>query len=193
MTDHILLICIIALAATFGLSAAFCAALLPFLRRLKVGQPIREEGPKEHLKKAGTPTMGGISFILAIAVSGLVCAIVLKETGLPVGSIGLHFHSDLAEKDDECELGYWLGKPYWGHGIMPEACTLLLKRAFEDLNVSKVWCGYYQGNEKSKRVQEKLGFKYNRTDENVKVKLLNEVRTNVVNLMTKEDWEQLNN
>jgi RimJ/RimL family protein N-acetyltransferase len=75
---------------------------------------------------------------------------------------------------------------------MPEACTLLLKRAFEDLNVSKVWCGYYQGNEKSKRVQEKLGFKYNRTDENVKVSLLNEVRTNVVNLMTKEDWEQLN-
>ena len=35
-------------------------------------------------------------------------AIVLKETGLPIGSIGLH-HNDLAEKDDEAELGYWLG------------------------------------------------------------------------------------
>jgi RimJ/RimL family protein N-acetyltransferase len=75
---------------------------------------------------------------------------------------------------------------------LPEACKFLLKRAFEDLNVSKVWCGYFKGNEKSKRVQEKLGFKYNRTDENVKVSLLNEVRTNVVNLMTKEDWKQLN-
>ena len=37
-------------------------------------------------------------------------AIVLKETGLPIGSIGLH-HNDLAEKDDEAELGYWLGVP----------------------------------------------------------------------------------
>jgi RimJ/RimL family protein N-acetyltransferase len=115
-------------------------------------------------------------------------AICLKESGEPIGTADLMFHY---ENKDECELGYWLGKPYWGQGIMPEACTLLLKRAFEDLNVSKVWCGYYQGNEKSKRVQEKLGFKYNRTDENVKVSLLNEVRTNVVNLLTKEEWEQL--
>lgn len=83
------------------------------------------------------------------------------------------------------------GKALLGQGIMPEACTLLLKRAFEDLNASKVWCGYFKGNEKSKRVQEKLGFKYNRTDENVKVPLLNEVRTNVVNLMTKEEWIHL--
>ena len=38
-------------------------------------------------------------------------AIVLRETGLPVGSIGLH-HNDLAERDDEAELGYWIGVPY---------------------------------------------------------------------------------
>ena len=37
--------------------------------------------------------------------------IVLRETGLPVGSIGLH-HNDLAERDDEAELGYWIGVPY---------------------------------------------------------------------------------
>lgn len=117
-------------------------------------------------------------------------AICLKETGEPIGTADLMFHY---EDKDECELGYWLGKPYWGQGIMPEACTLLLKRAFEDLNVSKVWCGYFEGNEKSKRVQEKLGFKYNRTDENVKVPLLDEIRTNVVNRMTKEEWEQINN
>ena len=38
-------------------------------------------------------------------------AIVLKKTGLPIGSIGLH-HNDLASKDDEAELGYWIGGPY---------------------------------------------------------------------------------
>ena len=88
--------------------------------------------------------------------------IVLKETGLPIGSIGLHFHSDLAEKDGECELGYWLGVPYWGRGIVPEAAREMLWHAFEELNLERVWCGYYDGNTKSKRVQEKLGFKYHR-------------------------------
>ena len=75
-------------------------------------------------------------------------AIVLKETGLPVGSIGLH-HNDLAGKDDEAELGYWLGVPYWGHGLVPEASRELLRHAFEDLRLARVWCGYYDGNEKS--------------------------------------------
>ena len=59
-------------------------------------------------------------------------AIVLKETGLPVGSIGLH-RNDLATGDDEAELGYWLGKPYWGQGIVPEAARELLRHALEDL------------------------------------------------------------
>ena len=114
-------------------------------------------------------------------------AIVLKETGLPVGSIGFH-HNDLASEDDETELGYWLGVPYWGRGIVPEAAREMLRRAFEDLGLSRVWCGYYDGNEKSKRVQQKLGFKYQRTTENVPVPQLDEVRKGHVSLLTKEDW-----
>ena len=114
-------------------------------------------------------------------------AIVLKETGLPIGSIGLH-HNDLAEKDDEAELGYWLGVPYWGRGIVPEAARELLRYAFEDLKLKRVWCGYYEGNEKSKRVQEKLGFKFQWTTENVPVPQIGETRKGYVNLMTREDW-----
>ena len=117
-------------------------------------------------------------------------AIVLKETGLPVGSIGLH-HNDLAEKDDEAELGYWLGVPYWGRGIVPEAARELLRHAFEDLMLKRVWCGYYEGNEKSKRVQEKLGFKYQKKNENVDVPLMKEKRAEHVNLMTREDWSEM--
>ncbi len=114
-------------------------------------------------------------------------AIVLKETGLPVGSIGFH-NNDLACKDDETELGYWLGSPYWGQGIVPEAAREMLRHAFEDLGLARVWCGYYDGNEKSKRVQQKLGFKYQWTSENVPVPQLNEVRVGHVSLLTKEDW-----
>ncbi|MBS4189128.1 phospho-N-acetylmuramoyl-pentapeptide-transferase [Bacillus sp. FJAT-49705] len=45
---------------------------IPFLRRLKFGQSIREEGPKSHLKKSGTPTMGGIMILLSITITTLI-------------------------------------------------------------------------------------------------------------------------
>ena len=117
-------------------------------------------------------------------------AIVLKETGLPIGSIGLH-NNDLAQADDEAELGYWLGVPYWGNGLVPEAARELIRHAFVDLKLNRIWCGYYEGNEKSRRVQEKLGFKYQRASENLPVPAFNETRRGHVNLLTKEDWESV--
>ena len=117
-------------------------------------------------------------------------AVCLKETGKPIGSIGLH-RNDLAEKDDEYELGYWIGKPFWGQGLIPEASREILRYAFEDLEMSRIWCGYYDGNEKSHKVQIKLGFEYQRRTEGIEVKLLNEVRTGHSNLMTKERWQRV--
>lgn len=117
-------------------------------------------------------------------------AVCLKETGKPIGSIGLH-RNDLAEKDDEYELGYWIGKPFWGQGLIPEASREILRYAFEDLEMSRIWCGYYDGNEKSHKVQIKLGFEYQRRTEGIEVKLLNEVRTGHSNLMTKERWKRV--
>ena len=117
-------------------------------------------------------------------------AVCLKETGKPIGSIGLH-RNDLAEKDDEYELGYWIGKPFWGQGLIPEASREILRYAFEDLEMSRIWCGYYDGNEKSHKVQIKLGFEYQRRTEGIEVKLLNEARTGHSNLMTKERWQRV--
>ena len=115
-------------------------------------------------------------------------AIVLKETGLPVGSVGLH-HNDLAEKDDEAELGYWLGVPYWGRGIVPEAAKELLRHTFQDIHLERVWCAYYDGNTKSERVQEKLGFQHQWTNDNVPVPQMGEIRKGHVNLLTKTQWQ----
>lgn len=117
-------------------------------------------------------------------------AICFKEDGKAIGAIELKLngHTDMTEKDDECELGYWLGKPFWGQGLMPEAAREILRHAFEDIGMSKVWCGYYEGNTKSKRVQEKVGFKHQWTTEGVDVLLMHEKRTGHVNAMTKEVW-----
>jgi len=55
----------------FVVSIIFCPTIIPFLMRLKFGQYVRDDGPKEHLKKAGTPTMGGIVIILSFVVPTL--------------------------------------------------------------------------------------------------------------------------
>ena len=53
----------------------------------------------------------------------LADAICLKTDNRAIGAIELKLndHSDMTDRDDECELGYWLGMPFWGQGIMPEA------------------------------------------------------------------------
>ena len=56
---------IFAILAAFVISAALCPVIIPFLRRLKFGQQVREDGPQAHLKKSGTPTMGGIVFLIS--------------------------------------------------------------------------------------------------------------------------------
>lgn len=60
------------LIISFAVTAVFMPFLIPFLRKLKFGQSILEEGPSWHAKKQGTPTMGGIGMIVAFACSGII-------------------------------------------------------------------------------------------------------------------------
>lgn len=126
--------------------------------------------------------------------NGAECyAVCEKGNGKAIGAIELKLngHTDMTERDDECELGYWLGKPFWGRGYMPEAARELIRHGFEELGMNTIWCGYYEGNNKSKRVQEKLGFVYHHTCRNVPVPLLNEVRVGHTNIMTKAHWAEM--
>ncbi len=56
---------------SFAISVVLGPFVIPFLRRLKVGQTVREEGPQSHLKKNGTPTMGGILILVSVVVTSL--------------------------------------------------------------------------------------------------------------------------
>ena len=127
--------------------------------------------------------------VIQNVLSGTECyAVCLKTDGKAIGAIELmpNRRSSLTDGDDECELGYWLGKPFWGQGIMPEAARAMLRHAFDDLGIQTVRCGYYDGNIKSKRVQEKVGFQYVRTIENADVPLMHETRKAHVTQITKE-------
>lgn len=118
-------------------------------------------------------------------------AVVLKETGEPVGSIGLYSPDiGMETSENELELGYWIGKPLWGQGLIPEAAREMLRHAFEDLGCTVVWCAYYDGNEKSKRVQEKCGFRFHHTRHDAVVRPMNEVRTDHVTRLLREEWHE---
>ena len=133
--------------------------------------------------------------VIESVLSGAECyAVCEKGTDRAVGAIELILkgNTDITDRDDECELGYWLGKPFWGRGYIPEAATELIRRGFEELGMTTVWCCYYDGNFKSKRVQEKLGFVHHHTGFGVPVPLLGEVRTVHANYITRTMWEKHN-
>ncbi len=62
---------ILAVLIAFAISAVLCPVVIPFLRRLKFGQQVRDDGPQTHLKKAGTPTMGGLIILFSIVVTSV--------------------------------------------------------------------------------------------------------------------------
>lgn len=73
------LLAIIAFLITFIL----VPVLIPTLKRMKFGQSIREEGPQSHMKKTGTPTMGGLTFLISIIVTSIL-AIIFMDNSNPV-------------------------------------------------------------------------------------------------------------
>ncbi|MDO5561114.1 MAG: GNAT family N-acetyltransferase [Oscillospiraceae bacterium] len=123
-----------------------------------------------------------------------IYAVCLKEDSKAIGCIGLTRGkaSNLCISETEGELGYWIGVPFWGNGYIPEAVQEIIRHGFEDLNMDKIWCGYFEGNVKSKRVQEKCGFIYDHTNENIHWELMNDIRTVHISCITKENWKNNN-
>lgn len=64
---------LVAALASFAVTALLGKTMIPFLKKLNFGQMIREEGPKWHKKKEGTPTMGGLMFIIGFGVAVAIC------------------------------------------------------------------------------------------------------------------------
>ena len=165
-------------------------------------RPWRQEDAEDLYTYAGDPEVGppagwpphtdaeNSREIICLVLSAPETYAVCLKNGKPVGSVGLKLQgsTDMTDRADECELGYWIGRPYWGQGLIPEASRVLLRHAFEDLGMRAVWCGYYEGNEKSRRVQEKLGFRYHHTTENLDVPLLKQRRTGHTSLLTRQQW-----
>ena len=99
--------------------------------------------------------------------------------------------SNIGISDTGGEIGYWIGVPFWGQGLIPEATRKIMQHGFEDLGLQRLWCGYFDGNIKSKRVQEKCGFTYHHTTNNVPCAIEGLLRTEHITCITRQEWERL--
>ncbi|MBK5253365.1 MAG: GNAT family N-acetyltransferase [Peptostreptococcaceae bacterium] len=167
-------------------------------------RPWKETDAEELYKYASDPKIGPISgwpvhtsmdnsleIIKNVLSKPEVYAVTLKGEDNAIGSIGLMIGdaSNIKLPDNEGEIGYWVGVPYWGRGIMPEAVNELIRHAFEDLNLEKLWCGYFESNTKSKRVQEKCGFKYHHTEKDIPWPRMGDIRTEHISCLNRDGWK----
>jgi len=169
-------------------------------------RPWREDDAPALFRYARDPDIGPIAgwpphtsvensleIIRTVFAAPETYAVVMKDTNEPVGACGIMRSTGIhsAEmRSDEAEIGYWIGKPLWGQGLIPEAVMALLKRCFKELSLSAVWCGYYDGNHKSRRVCEKCGFIYHHTNDATMSPLADE-RTEHFYRMTAQDYNNL--
>lgn len=169
-------------------------------------RPWREEDAEDLYAFAKDPLVGPIAgwlphrgvensrtIIRTVLSEKDTYALVSKENGRAIGSIGLSRPS-ITQGDvgaDALEIGYWIGVPYWGQGLMPEAVQRLMSYAFQELGCTELWCGYFQGNERSRRVQEKCGFRYHHTEKDINIPLLGELRDEHFTCITKKEWEAM--
>ena len=119
-------------------------------------------------------------------------AVCLKEDNKAIGSISLMVgrQSNIGLPDTEGEIGYWIGVPYWGQGLIPEAAREIIRYAFEEKHLETLWCGYFEGNEKSRRVQEKCGFTYHHMNKDIHWKVMDDIRTEYITRLTKDEWKK---
>lgn len=78
------------LIASFGLTIILGFIIIPILKKLKVGQIVRDDGPQSHLKKSGTPTMGGVIMLLAIIIVSIIVSFKYPNV-MPVALVTLGY------------------------------------------------------------------------------------------------------
>ena len=137
-------------------------------------RPWRESDAEALFKYASDPDVGpragwlphksveeSLQIIKTVFNTPTMWAVELKETGEAIGCVGYlaASASNLKISDDQCEVGYWIGKPYWGKGICTEALRLVIDYCFNVKHFTTLWGDYFPGNPASGRVMTKCGFK----------------------------------
>ena len=136
-------------------------------------RPWRESDAEALFKYASDPDVGpragwpphksveeSLQIIRTVFNTPTMWAVELKETGEAIGCVGYlpASASNLQIPDDQCEVGYWIGKPYWGRGICTEALRLVIDYCINVKHYTVLWGDFFPSNPASGRVMTKCGF-----------------------------------
>ena len=88
-----------------------------------------------------------------------VFAVTLRNNTDLIGCVGLHVKAE----NDNAEIGYWIGVPYWGSGYATEAAGAVLRFGFEILSLNRIFAMHFARNPASGRVLQKLGMRHEGT------------------------------
>ncbi|MBR5159934.1 MAG: GNAT family N-acetyltransferase [Bacteroidaceae bacterium] len=136
-------------------------------------RPWRESDAEALFKYASDPDVGpragwpphksveeSLQIIKTVFNTPTMWAVELKETAEAIGCVGYlpASVSNLQIPDDQCEVGYWIGKPYWGRGICTEALRLVIDYCFNVKHYTVLWGDFFPSNPASGRVMTKCGF-----------------------------------
>ncbi len=137
--------------------------------------PYREEDAHAYVASSRANRAQGIGFNFAICP---------QDSAVLAGMIGIRSRDGGA-----FELGYWLGRPYWGRGYATEAGRRVVDFAFAELDLPALVAGWFFDNPASGRVLEKLGFVYDGEDERHSNARGAAVRSHRV-ILARADWER---
>ncbi len=114
----------------------------------RVPYPYPETGAHDWIERMSIEVAKGTKYAFGLYPKSL------SQDGV-IGNVSLEIN-----QNDQWEIGYWLGEPHWGRGLMSEAVTRVVQFAFEDANLPRITSGHFIGNAGSARVLLRCGFEY---------------------------------
>ncbi|WP_375438004.1 GNAT family N-acetyltransferase [uncultured Hymenobacter sp.] len=131
-------------------SFADAPALVEYANNQRIAQNLRDTFPHPYTKQDAE------FYLCLMADQQRDLHLAIEADGNAVGSIGVHFKTDVRRRS--AEIGYWLGQPYWGRGLATAAVQLVSNYVFAHFDVCRLYAVVFESNPASARVLEKAGF-----------------------------------
>ncbi len=125
-------------------------SIAKYANNRKIARWLRDRFPHPYLRSDAE------MFLSVVAQQDPRTTFAIATQDEAIGGIGLEFGADVHRFT--AELGYWLGEPFWGRGIVTDAVRCFTAWAFENFEVHRIYSAVFEGNHGSVRVLEKSGF-----------------------------------
>ena len=125
-------------------------ALVRYANNPKIAANLRDQFPHPYTRSAAA------AYLTDVRMAEVETSFAVEYAGEAIGGIGFKLGTDIARLT--AEMGYWLGEPFWGRGLMTRAVFAASEWAFQDYKLTRIFAMAFSHNVASMRVLEKAGF-----------------------------------